>query len=155
MGQVPAPIFRIWGQSSLPIWVLGTIEFIWAGWIPIKPHHKIIPPQNIFFRSTFRHRKAPEPKCRPKIFPKTDLGNFSRSLQKVRTANPSETLSRSPPSKLQTEPRGENVFFIFQRTKRPSEMLSRTLPSKLQTEPRGEKRIFYFPTNKTMVFLAC
>ena len=37
------------GQSSLPIWVPGTIEFIWAGGIPLNPHHKIIPPQNHLF----------------------------------------------------------------------------------------------------------
>ena len=37
------------GQSSLPICVLGTIEFIWAGGIPLKPLHEIIPPQNNLF----------------------------------------------------------------------------------------------------------
>ena len=37
------------GQSSLPIWILGTIEFIWAGWIPLNPHHKIIPLQKCVF----------------------------------------------------------------------------------------------------------
>ena len=38
------------GQSSLPIWLLGTIEFIWAGRIPLNPHHKIIPLQKCVFR---------------------------------------------------------------------------------------------------------
>ena len=38
------------GQSSLPIWLLGTIEFVWAGWIPLNPHHKIIPLQKYVFR---------------------------------------------------------------------------------------------------------
>ena len=36
-----------------PLWVPGTIEFIWAGGIPLKPHHKIFPPQNNFFRGHF------------------------------------------------------------------------------------------------------
>ena len=46
-----------------------------------------------------------------KIFPEADFGNFSKSLQKERTANPSEILSRIHPSKLQTEPRGEQTIF--------------------------------------------
>ena len=48
-----------------------------------------------------------------KISPEADLGNVSKSLQQVRTANPSEILSRTHPSKLQTEPRGEkHIFYI-------------------------------------------
>ena len=49
------------GQRSLPIWLLGTIEFIWAGWIPLNPHHKTIPLQNNLFQD-------------PKITPKTSPG---------------------------------------------------------------------------------
>ena len=49
-----------------------------------------------------------------KISPEADFGNFSKSLQKERTANPSEILSRIHPSKLQTEPRGEkHIFDVF------------------------------------------
>ena len=102
------------GQSSLPIWVLGAIEFIWAGGIPLKPNHKIIPPQNIFFGTMFYTKKLHNPKCRPNISPRADYGNFPKSLRKVRTANPSEILSRTRPSKLQTEPRGEkHIFHAF------------------------------------------
>ena len=38
------------------------------------------------------------------ISKEADFGCFSKSLQKERTANPSEILSRTHPSKLQTEP---------------------------------------------------
>ena len=49
-----------------------------------------------------------------KISPEADFGNFPKSLQKERTANPSKILSRTHPSKLQTEPRGEkHVFRVF------------------------------------------
>ena len=48
------------GQSSLPIWIPGTIEFIWAGGIPLYPHHKIISSQNYLFR---------DPKIDPKVSP--------------------------------------------------------------------------------------
>ena len=102
------------GQSSLPIWVPGTIEFIWAGWIPLKLHHKIIPPQNHLFRDHFLPQKGPQPKMltQPsKISPEADFGNFSKSLQKERTAIFSGILSRIHYSKLQTEPRGEKHVF--------------------------------------------
>ena len=58
----------VWGQSSLPIWVLGTIEVIWAGWIPPYPYHKIISLQKFVFR-------APniDPKCTPSQ--NVDLGD--------------------------------------------------------------------------------
>ena len=49
----------------------------------------------------------------PQIFPEADFGHFSKSLQKVHTANPSEMLSRTPPSKLKMEPRGEKHIFAF------------------------------------------
>ena len=39
------------------------------------------------------------------------MGNFSKSLQKERAANPSEIPSRIHPSKLQTEPWGEKHIF--------------------------------------------
>ena len=52
-------------------------------------------------------KKVPEPKCQPQISPEADFGNFSNSFQALRTANPSEVLSRTAPLKLQTEPRGE------------------------------------------------
>ena len=46
-----------------------------------------------------------------KISPEADFGNFSKSLQQWRTANPREILSRMHPSTLQTEPRGEKHIF--------------------------------------------
>ena len=62
-------------------------------------------------------KKVPRPKCWPdpsKISPEADFGNFSKSLQKERTANPSEILSRIHFSKFQTEPRGEkHVVCLF------------------------------------------
>ena len=118
MGQGPATIFRIlwnllvflffvngvWGQSSLPIWLPGTIEFIWAGRIPLPPPHKTIPLQNYLFR---------DPKITPKTspgqnvdlrVPKSDPGlqNPSPGMkkQKMRANKP----CRTPPSKKQTEP---------------------------------------------------
>ena len=75
------------------------------------------PPQNhsstkqLLFGTIFRPKKVPGPKCRPQISPEADFGNSSKSLQQVRTANPSEILSRTHPSKLQTEPRGEKLIF--------------------------------------------
>ena len=77
------------------------------------------PPQNhsstkqLFPGPFFAPQKLPNPKCRPKISPEADFGNFSKSLQQVRTANPSEILSRIHPSKLQTEPRGEKHVCFF------------------------------------------
>ena len=56
----------------------------------LKPHHKIISPQNNFFRTIFRHKNVPEPTCRPQISPEADFLNFFKSLQQVRTANASE-----------------------------------------------------------------
>ena len=94
----------VFGQSSLPIWLLGTIEFIWAGRIPLNPHHKTIPLQNYLFR---------DPKITPKTspgqnvdlgVPKSDPGlqNPSPGMkkQKMRAEKP----CRTPPSKNQTEP---------------------------------------------------
>ena len=43
----------VWGQSSLPIWLLGTIEFIWAGWIALKPYHKSFLHKTTFCRDHF------------------------------------------------------------------------------------------------------
>ena len=69
-------------------------------------------PEHIFLGGTiFWPKNVPEPKCRPKIFPEADFRNFSKSLPKVRTGNPSETLSRTPPSTFQTEPRHEQPDF--------------------------------------------
>ena len=48
-----------------------------------------------------------------KISPEADFGDFSKSLQKERTAIFSEILSRIHPSKLQTEPRVETHFFVL------------------------------------------
>ena len=59
----------------------------------------------------FYPKKVPRPKCRPQISPEADFGNFSKSLQQWRTANPREILSRIHPSTLQTEPRGEKLIF--------------------------------------------
>ena len=96
----------VFGQSSLPIWLLGTIEFIWAGWIPLNPHHKIIPLQNYLFR---------DPKITPKTspgqnvdlgVPKSDPGlqNPSPGMkkQKMRAEKP----CRTPSSDLKMEPYG-------------------------------------------------
>ena len=58
-------------------------------------------------------KKVPRPKCWPdpsKISPEADFGNFFKSLQQWRTANPREILSRIHPSTLQTEPRGEKLI---------------------------------------------
>ena len=41
------------GQSSLPIWVLCTIEFIWVKGNPLNCHDKMISSQNHFFRDPF------------------------------------------------------------------------------------------------------
>ena len=49
-----------------------------------------------------------------KISPEADFGNFSKSLQKERTAIFSEILSRIHPSTFQTEPRCEkHIFRVF------------------------------------------
>ena len=75
------------------------------------------PPQHhsstkqLFFWTIFRNKNVPKPKCHPKIFPEADFGNFPKSLRKMRTANPSEMLSRIPPSKLKMEPRGKTHIF--------------------------------------------
>ena len=45
--------------------------------------------------------------------------NFSKSLQKMRTANPSEKLSITLPLKLQTEPRGEKHIVRMFLAKKP------------------------------------
>ena len=113
-GEIAENLFfkGVLGQSSLPICVLGTIEFIWAGWIPLKPHHKTIPPQNHVFLNHFSPQKGPRAKMSPPNLPEADLGNFSKSLRKMRTANPSEMLSRTPPSTFQTEPLGLKTLFL-------------------------------------------
>ena len=50
----------------------------------------------------------------PQRSPEAGFGNFSKSFQKERTANPSEIRSRIHPSKLQTESRGEkHIFRVF------------------------------------------
>ena len=67
----------------------------------------------MFFGPIFYLKKLPNPNVAPQIFPEADFGNFSKSLQKMRTANPSEMLSRIPPSKLKMEPRGEKHIFAF------------------------------------------
>ena len=94
------------GQSSLPIWVLGTIEFIWAGWIPLKPHHKIIPPQNNFFRDHFFGPKRSPGQNVDLGVPKSGPGlqNPSQGMKKQKMR--AETPCRTPCSKNQTEPCG-------------------------------------------------
>ena len=86
------------------------------------------PPQNhsytkpSFSGSFFWHKEVPRPKCwldPSKISPEADFGNLSKSLQKERTANPSEILSRIHPSKLQTKPRGEEYIFCVLSYKNP------------------------------------
>ena len=100
------------GQSSLPIWLLGDHR-IHLG----RMDSPNTPPQNnsstkqLFSGPFFATENVPEPKCQPKISPEADFGNFSRSLQKMRTANPSEMLSRIPPSKLKMKPRGKKHIF--------------------------------------------
>ena len=72
----------------------------------------------------FSSQKGPQPKMltQPsKISPEADFGDFSKSLQKERTAIFSEILCRIHPSKLQTEPRGEKLIFrIFPAKKHGS-----------------------------------
>ena len=80
------------------------------------------PPQNnsstkhVFFGTLLYPQKVPSPTCCLKIFAEADFGNFPKSLQQVLTANPSKRLSRIPPSKLQTEPRGEKTLSQQQAT---------------------------------------
>ena len=73
--------------------------------------------KSCFWGIIFWLKKVPRPKCWPdpsKISPEADFGNFSKSFQKERTANPREVLSRIHPSRLQTEPRGEkHIFCVF------------------------------------------
>ena len=63
LGEFAEKLFfkGVLGQSSLPIWLPGTLEFIWAGRIPLNPHQKIISLQNYLFQD-------------PKITPKTSPG---------------------------------------------------------------------------------
>ena len=78
------------------------------------------PPENhsstkLFLRTMSSTQKGPQPKMltQPsKISPEADFGNFSKSLQKERTAIFSEILSRIHPSTFQTEPRGEKHIFV-------------------------------------------
>ena len=104
------------GQSSLPIWVLGTIEFIWAGGIPLKPQHKIIPPQNhLFMGPFFGTKRSPGPNVDPtsQNLTRGRCWVFFQITPKVRTANPSEILSRTHPSKLQTSHEVKSMFPHF------------------------------------------
>merc|ERR1711924_328687 len=61
---------RVLGQSSPPMWVLGTMECIWAGGIPLKPHQQILPPQNNFLRDIFVFHKGPRAKMLPQNLPR-------------------------------------------------------------------------------------
>ena len=94
----------VFGQSSLPIWLPGTIEFIWAGWITLKPHHKIIPLQNHLFRDPKITQKTSPGQNVDLGEPKSDLGLQNpppgMNRQKMRAEKP----CRTPPSKNQTEP---------------------------------------------------
>ena len=110
------------GQSSLPKWVPGTIEFIGAGWITLKPHHKIIPSQNHFVPDhIFAPKRSPAQNFDPTLqnLPRGRFWELSKSLQKERTAIFREILSRIHPSKLQTKPRGEKQFFVILSCKNP------------------------------------
>ena len=64
--------------------------------------------KHVFSGPSFGPKKSPGQNVDPTL---PDLGCFSKSLQKERTANPSEILSRIHHSKLQTEPRGEKHIF--------------------------------------------
>ena len=92
------------GQSSLPIWLLGTIEFVWAGWIPLNPHHKIIPLQKYVFRDSKIGQKTSPGQNVDLGVSKSDPGlpNLEPGMkkQKMRAEKP----CRTPPSKNQTEP---------------------------------------------------
>ena len=106
---------KVLGQSSLPIWVLGTIEFIWPGWIPLNPHHKTIPVQTYLFREPeIAQKTSPGPNVDLGV-PESDPGlqnpTPGMKKQKMRAEKPCRTL----PSKNQTEPYsasyGQNPFW--------------------------------------------
>ena len=94
------------GQSSLPIWVPGTIEFIWAEGIPLYPHHKIISSQKYVFRDPKIDPKASPGQNVDLGVPKSDPGppNPSPGMKKQKMR--AEIPCRTPPSKNQTEPYG-------------------------------------------------
>ena len=77
------------------------------------------PPQNhsstkqLFSGPFVAPKRSPSQKCRPQIFPEADFGNFSKSLQKVRTANPSENLSRFRPKNPKRSHGVKNTFLVF------------------------------------------
>ena len=50
------------GQSSTPKWIPGTIEFIWAGGIPLPTHHKLLSSQILVFRDPKIDPKRSQPK---------------------------------------------------------------------------------------------
>ena len=88
----------------MPIWILGTIEFIWAGWIPLNPHHKIIPLQKYRFRDpTITQKTSPGQNVDLGV-PKSDPGlqNPTPGMKKEKMR--AEKTCRTPPSKNQTEP---------------------------------------------------
>ena len=71
--------------------------------------------KHVFSGPCFVPKTPPSQNVAFKIFPEADFKNFSKSLQKVRTANSSQILNRIHTSKLQTEPRGEKhvSFCVF------------------------------------------
>ena len=79
------------GQSSLPIWVRGTIEFVWAGRIPLNPHHKFIPPQNHVFRVHFLAQKGPQAKMLTRPFQNLARGRFWELFQITPTSARSQS----------------------------------------------------------------
>ena len=121
------------GQSSLPIWLLGTIEFIWAGWIPLNPHHKIIPSQKYVFRDPKIAKKTSPGKIVDLGVPKSDPGlqNPDPDLkkQKMRAEKP----CRTPPSEFQTEP--------YSASYGPKPFWGQILPIEVSMMPPGGEKI--------------
>ena len=87
---------KVFGRSSLPIWLPGTIEFIWAGWIPLKPHHKSVPPQTNFFRDHFLGPKNSPGQNGDLGVPKSDPGLQNPSPGMKKQQMRSEKTCRTP-----------------------------------------------------------
>ena len=94
------------GQSSLPIWIPGTIEFIGAGGIPLPTCHKMISSQNQFFRDpNIFPKRSPGQNVNLGV-PKSDPGPTNPPLGMKKQKMRAEIPCRTPPSKNQTEPYG-------------------------------------------------
>ena len=96
------------GQSSLPIWVLGTIEFIWAGRIPLPTHHKMISSQKHFFGTPKFSQKGPRAKMSTPTF--TFFEDFPKRAKRVARLT---LAKRSPEPRPQNSKRSHGAKNIF------------------------------------------